>query len=350
MLVLGPTPILPRRMRWLTTIIMAGMAAVALAACGSSSTPGSSSSGARTQDATLVLDFTPNAIHAGIYSAVAHRYDIAEGVRLHVIAPSASTDSIKLLEAGRVNFAILDIHDLAIARERGGDIVGIMAIVERPLAAVIAAPQIQDPRQLVGKTVGITGDPSDTAVLDSIVAGAGADPKKLKTITIGFNAVAALLSGRVAGATAFWNDEGVTIQRQRPGYHVFRVDDYGAPSYPELVLCATGATLRRDPSLAKGVVRALVRGYGVTLTDPKASAADLEARVTGLDPRLVSAELNAVEPSFETRAKRFGVLEEATLRAWARWEVHFGIVSRTPDVQRTFDPQFIDGAGSPAGS
>ena len=141
----------------------------------------------------------------------------------------------------------------------------------------------------------------------------------------------------------------MTIQRQRPGYHIFRVDDYGAPSYPELVLCATGATVRRDPSLARAVVRALVRGYGVTLADPKASAADLEARVTGLDPRLVSAELNAVEPSFETRAGRFGVLEGATLRAWARWEVRFGIVSRMPDVQRAFDPQFIDGAGSPAG-
>lgn len=88
----------------------------------------------------------------------------------------------------------------------------------------------------------------------------------------------------------------------------------------------------------------------MTLTDPKASAANLDARVTGLDPTLVSAELTAVEPSFETPAKRFGVLEGATLRAWARWEVHFGIVSRMPDVQQTFDPQFIDGATSPAGS
>ena len=137
MLSLGPTPILPRRMRRWTTIIMAGMAVFSLAACGSSSTSGSNSSASRTQNASLVLDFTPNAIHAGIYSAIARRYDVAEGVRLHVIAPSASTDSIKLLETGRVNFAILDIHDLAIARERGEDIVGIMAIVERPLAAVI---------------------------------------------------------------------------------------------------------------------------------------------------------------------------------------------------------------------
>src|SRR5437763_15974026 len=134
-------------------------AAIALGGCGAAA------GGPFDRDATLVLDFTPNAIHAGIYSAIARTFDDGEGVHLHVVAPTASTDSIKLLESGRANFAILDIHDLAIARERGKDIVGIMAIVERPLAALIATPAIPNPRELQGKTVGVTGLPSDDAVL-----------------------------------------------------------------------------------------------------------------------------------------------------------------------------------------
>ncbi|HWF72134.1 MAG TPA: ABC transporter substrate-binding protein, partial [Solirubrobacteraceae bacterium] len=211
-------------------------ATLALAGCGSTAPAGSHA----LKTATLILDFTPNAIHTGIYAALARGYDVAAGVRLHVVAPAASTDSIKLLETGRVNFAILDIHDLAIARERGQDIVGIMPIVERPLAAVIAAPAIGNPRQLDGRTVGVTGAPSDYAVLDSIVSGAGGDTRKLHDITIGFNAVPDLLAGRVAAATAFWNDEGVAITHARPGFHVFQVYDYGAPAYPELILCATG--------------------------------------------------------------------------------------------------------------
>src|SRR5205807_51467 len=194
------------------------------------------SSGAALPSASLILDFTPNAVHAGIYSALARGYDRHAGVRLRVVVPSASTDSIKLLEAGRVDFAVLDIHDLAIARARGAQLVGVMAIVERPLAAVLAAPGVRNPRALAGRTAGITGVPSDTAVLDSIVAGAGAKPRNVHTVTIGFNAVADLLAGRVAGATAFWNDEGVTLQHRRRGFHIFRVDAYGAPSYPELVL------------------------------------------------------------------------------------------------------------------
>jgi putative hydroxymethylpyrimidine transport system substrate-binding protein len=320
---------------------LALLAAAALVAGCGSSTPQARSS----RNATLVLDFTPNAIHAGIYTALARGFDKAQGVHLHVVAPSASTDSIKLLETGRANFAILDIHDLAIARERGEDIVGIMAIVQRPLAAVIAAPQIDNPRQLEGKTVGVTGVPSDTAVLHSIVAGAGGNPAKVKTITIGFNAVPDLLSGRVAAATAFWNDEGVTLQRRHPGFHVFRVERYGAPAYPELVLSATRSSLRADPQLAQSVVRALVRGYDATVSDPRASAANLESRVSGLDPQLVSAELTAITPAFRAADGRVGELDPGALKAWAAWEARFGIVRRPPDIASMFDPSFVNSAG-----
>jgi putative hydroxymethylpyrimidine transport system substrate-binding protein len=302
--------------------------------------------GSKLRSASLVLDFTPNAVHAGIYSALAHRFDRAAGVRLHVIVPSASTDSIKLLQAGRVDFAILDIHDLAIARERGTDIVGIMAIVERPLAAVIAAPRIRSPRNLDGRTVGITGVPSDTAVLDSVIAGAGGDPRRVHTVTIGFDAVADLLAGRVAAATAFWNDEGVTLRRQRPGFHVFRVDEYGAPPYPELVLCATTGELRRDPGLARSVVRALGAGYAFTLAHPARSAGDLERLVPGLDPSLVRAELTGLLPAFRAADGQVGALDQATLARWAVWEARFGIVPRPPEVATTFASGLVSPAGA----
>jgi ABC-type nitrate/sulfonate/bicarbonate transport system substrate-binding protein len=315
------------------------LAAWVLVACGS---------GGTTQPrpaASLVLDFTPNAVHAGIYAALAHRYDIQAGVRLHVIAPSASTDSVKLLETGRVDFAILDIHDLAIARERGLPLVGIMAIVERPLAAVITQPRIRNPRQLQGQLAGVTGLPSDTGVLNSVVAGAGGDPARVKRITIGFNAVPALLAGRVAAATAFWNDEGVALQRARPGFHVFRVDSFGAPSYPELVLCATESTLRHRQALARGVVSALTQGYAFTVRHPSAGASELESQVPGLRPSLVSADLKVLRPAFAGPRGVPGRLDVPTLRRWARWEVRFGIVKRPPNISRTFDLALASSAG-----
>jgi putative hydroxymethylpyrimidine transport system substrate-binding protein len=321
----------PVRIRVLS-VFVALLGASGLAGCGS---------GSGLKQASLVLDFTPNAVHAGIYSALARHYDVEAGIRLHVIVPSASTDSVKLLEAGRVDFAILDIHDLAIARERGLPLVGIMAIVKRPLAAVITQPRIHDPRELQGELAGVTGLPSDTGVLNSVVSGAGGNPARVRRITIGFNAVPALLAGRVAAATAFWNDEGVALRRARPGFHIFRVDAYGAPSYPELVLCATRSLLRTQPALASGVVGTLVRGYQFTLRHPGASAAELESQVPGLSPALVRADLAVLRPAFAGPNGGPGELDPHTLGRWARWEARFGIVKRAPDVSQAFDLKLV---------
>jgi ABC-type nitrate/sulfonate/bicarbonate transport system substrate-binding protein len=328
--------------RHLAAVIAAVAVVLVLSACGSSSHGhgGSSAAVRRVQPASLVLDFTPNAVHVGIYTALAHDLDRRNGIALHVEIPGASTDAISELEAGRVNFAILDIHDLALARAKGAPIVGILPIVQRPLAAVIAGPQITSPRQLAGRTVGVTGDPSDLAVLHSIVTGSGGDPARVRTINIGFNAVADLISGRIQAATAFWNDEGVTLERRKPGFHIFRVDDYGAPSYPELVVCATRAGLKADPSRARALVKTLTEGYDEALAHPSAGAHDLESQVSGLDPSLVSAELPGLEKAFTGPEHHFGVFDMALLARWARWEARFGIVKRTPDVRTMFDAAF----------
>jgi ABC-type nitrate/sulfonate/bicarbonate transport system substrate-binding protein len=323
-----------RRITLSGLLVAALSAALALSGCGSGSGQGA-------RQATLVLDFTPNAIHGGIYLALERGYDRAAGFRLHLVSPSASTDAIKLLLTGRSQFAILDIHDLAIARARGENLVGIMAIVQRPLASVIAAPRFVNPRELLGQTVGVTGDPSDLAVLRSVLAGAGARPQAVKTITIGFDAVPDLLAHRVAAATAFWNDEGVTVRHADPGFHVFRVEQYGAPSYPELVLCATGAQLRTEPALARALVHALVRGYDAVLRDPAAGARALETLVPGLSPMLVSEQLAAELPAFLPARGGVGTLDPATLRAWAQWEARFGIVARPPDVSAMFNRSFL---------
>ena len=314
-------------------LALALVAALVLAGCGRGSEDRPN------QTAKLVLDFQPNAVHAGIYLALERAYDDAEGVTLSVAAPSSSTDSVKLLLAGRAQFAILDIHDLALAREKGRDIVGVMAIVQRPLAAVLAQPGIARPRDLEGKKIGVTGVPSDDAVLSSIVRGDGGDPSKVHKVTIGFQAVAALLAHRVDGATAFWNAEGVALQAKRPGIREFKVDDFDAPPYPELVLCVSRETLNEQRSLVAATVRALRRGYQEAIADPESAVQALVDRA-GVKRDVTARELDAVSPAFTEGATRYGELDPKELDAWARWEARFGITKRPPDVAQAFAPGF----------
>jgi putative hydroxymethylpyrimidine transport system substrate-binding protein len=290
------------------------------------------------QDAKLLLDFAPNAVHAGIYLALQRGYDDAEGVHLDVEAPGASSDGIKAVLSGQQDLAIVDLHDLAIARAKGKDVVAVMAIVQTPLAAVLTQPDVTRPRELEGEKVGVTGLPSDDAVLASIVAGDGGDPEQVRKVTIGFNAVQALLSRKVAGATAFWNAEGVALEAKRPGVHVFKVQDFGAPSYPELVLVTSRETLETSAPVVRATVRALRRGYEGAINDPESAVSALTDAEPALKRVLTLKELDAVSPSFTAGAAFYGELNPKTLATWATWEQRFGIVKQKPDVARMFDP------------
>jgi ABC-type nitrate/sulfonate/bicarbonate transport system substrate-binding protein len=317
--------------------------ATILASCAGLTACGGDDSGGRPgRDATLLLDFAPNAIHAGIYSALARGYDEAEGVTLKVQQPSSSSDAVKLLTAGRTDFAVMDIHDLALAREKDAEIVGVMSIAQLPLAAVLAQPDVRRPRDLEGQRVGVTGLPSDDAVLDSIVHGDGGDPDRVERTTIGFNAVAAMLAHKVAGATAFWNVEGLALKAKRPGTREFRVDDYGAPAYPELVLVTRSTTLQDDPDLVRATVDALRRGYAFTLRDPESSASDLVAEVPGADRDAILRQLDVLTPVFTGPTGQPGGLDRAVLERWARWEARFGITKEPPNVASTFITRYAD--------
>jgi putative hydroxymethylpyrimidine transport system substrate-binding protein len=300
-------------------------AAIALAGCGDGG------SGAPTR-VRLALDFTPNAAHAGIFAATQAGRDQARGVRLEIRQPTASTDSLKLLAAGRADLAVLDIHDLGLARERGADLVGVGALVQRPLAAVIAGPEASRPRALEGRRVGVTGLPSDDAVLRSVVEGDGGRFARVERVTIGFSAVPSLVARTVAAATAFWSVEGVALRARGVRTHEFRVDGFGAPRYPELVVVANRRWLTAHRDAVRRTLRALADGTRAALRDPRPVVRAI-ARAGQADERLVRAELAAVRPALSPPLR----LDRRALRGWAAFDTRFKILRRPPDLARAFD-------------
>jgi putative hydroxymethylpyrimidine transport system substrate-binding protein len=213
--------------------------------------------GGELRPAVIGLDFTPNAVHAPIYTAVREGFDLEHGIKLRIRPPGSSPDSLKLLSSGRADLAVLDIHDLGLARERGADVVAVAALVQRPLAAIMAEPGIRRPRDLEGRRVGVSGLPSDPAVVRAVVEGAGGDYNKIRQITIGFAAVPSLIERKIDAVPAFWNAEGVVLRQRGFPIREFRVDEFGAPPYPEVVLFTTRETLEERRPMVEGVVHAV---------------------------------------------------------------------------------------------
>jgi putative hydroxymethylpyrimidine transport system substrate-binding protein len=240
-------------------------------------------------------------------------------------------------KTSRSTFAILDINDLAIARERGLALELVSPIVDRPLAAVIAASEaVSSPRELEGETVGVTGLPSDDAVLDSVVTADGGDPEGVDRVTIGFDSVAALSAGRVAAATAFWNAEGVALRDVGVETQEFRVDDFGAPRYPELVVVTTRELLEDEGGLVASVRSALAAGYRAVAADPEAGVEALVEANPDLDASAMAAQMDALTEA--GAIPRNDEIDPATLRAYSRWAAGHGIVERPPRLEQAPAP------------
>jgi NitT/TauT family transport system substrate-binding protein/putative hydroxymethylpyrimidine transport system substrate-binding protein len=305
------------------------VAAAVVAGCGGDGGPGD---GVR-PTVDLALDFTPNAVHAPIYAAVRRGLDRANGIALRIRQPGEGPDSLKLVASGRVALGVLDIGDLAIARRRGIDIVAVGELVDRPLAALIAQPEIRRPRDLEGKTIGVSGLPSDPAFVRAIMAHDGGDARKAHDVTIGFQAVTALLTRRVAAVPAFWNAEGVALRHRGRAIREFRVDDYGAPPYPEVVLMTARSTLRAHRDRVLGAVRAIAAGVDEVRAHPAVAVRQIAAAAQTDDLGLMRAQLAAVAPLFAPELR----MDRRIIERWADFQVRIGLIDRRPQVDRAFD-------------
>jgi putative hydroxymethylpyrimidine transport system substrate-binding protein len=319
--------------------LAAALAIAVLALCGCGSAGGS------TTRATLILDFTPNAVHAGIYRALAAGYYAQEHIDLRVVAPSATVEPLSLVAAGRAQFGLADGSDVATAIAHGAEDEAVMAIVQRPVGGLIAlaAEGLRSPAQLQGRAVGITGVPSDRAVLDTEVRHAGGDPARVRVVTVGFNGAQALLAGRVAAFTGFVPDDGVGLQVQGHPIVPFWLDREGGPPYPGLVAFTSRRLARTDPALVRDFVAATVQGYEDTLRDPARSLAELEAANPTLPRTLAAASLRAYLPLFTAPEVPVGMLQPAHVEAMSRWMVAHGLLAAPVPFARYGTNAFLPG-------
>jgi putative hydroxymethylpyrimidine transport system substrate-binding protein len=332
--------------RCLALLGVAVLAVAVLAGCGERSEP---TAGPRTERLRLLLDYLPNADHAGVYAAQARGDFRRAGLEVDVQTPADPSAPLKLLAAGRVDLAISYEPELLLARDAGAKLVAVGALVQEPLTSIMSIGRhgIRTPAGLRGKTVGTAGIPYQSAYLKAILERAGVDAGSVKEVNVGFNLVPAMLSHKVdATLGAFWNYEGVQLRLARKDPQIIRMDRAGVPTYDELVIVAREADLGRGGARVRRFLRALGQGHVALRRDPQAGVRPLLAANPDLDPRLQLESVKATLPAFFPPAgKPFGWMDRGAWARYGRWMYDQGLLKRPPAITRALTEEFLPGEG-----
>jgi putative hydroxymethylpyrimidine transport system substrate-binding protein len=270
----------------------------------------------------LMLDFLPNADHAGIYAAQANGRFKDVGLDVKIRTPSDPAAPLRQVAAGRADIAISYEPEVLRARDQGLKVVSVSALVQHPLTSIIALPAagIKRPADLRGKRVGTAGIDYQKAFLQTILEHARVPPQSVKTRNVGFNLNQALLTKKVdATLGGFLNYEAVELRQKKKDPVVLPVDQLGVPDYDELVFVTSESEAKENGDAIRSFLGAVARG---TRDLRKAPVAALLHANPDLDPKLQRASVKILldQGFFEPPAgKPFGYQQPAKWRAFAKF-------------------------------
>jgi putative hydroxymethylpyrimidine transport system substrate-binding protein len=313
------------------------------AACGSTAASSGGSGGggggpaAAPANLALELDWVPNPDHVALYYAQNKGYFGQQHLTVNFKTPSNAADPIKLVGLNKVDLAVSYESEMFYGQQENLPVTAVATIVPVPLNSLIVTPKdhVTSLSQMKGKKVGITGIPSDGAIYQSMVKTAGLTPAQVPTVTVGFNLVPSLLSGKVDSIIGgYRNVEAIQIEQemnQKPT--VFPASELGVPSYAELVLVANRNRLASDKAYASAVKRfvaALVQGTNAARKDPSGATTIMEQvsqyKVQFLQRSVpYTLTLLAPPPGMKT-----GCINEASWQSFGNWMKTNKLIHITP--------------------
>jgi putative hydroxymethylpyrimidine transport system substrate-binding protein len=336
------------RRRWLAVALGA---AVSLAGCGEIQNVVHPTAGAF-RPLTLMLDWSPNADHVGIYQAQAEGDFDRAALNVHIQYNTADPSApLRLLEAGKVQVAITYEPEVMLARDRHIPVVAVGALIQRPLTSIVSlgSRHIHSPAMLRGKTVGVAGIPYQNAFLRTILGHSGVPQRSVTSVNVGENLVPAMLSGRVdATLGAYWNYEAIQLELLRKHPNVIHVERAGVPNYDELVFAVMENEIVNHPDLIRAFVQAVARGYESARANPAHAVSNLLSAnpAAGLSRRLQIASVRATMPYwFPADGKPWGWQDAAQWNAFGQWMLNEHLISDPNAVTDASTNELLAGQG-----
>ncbi len=280
---------------------------------------------------TVLLDWFVNPDHAPLYVALEKGFFAARGLEVELIAPSNPNDPPKLVAAGKADIAVSYQHQHQMQIDQGLPLVRIATLIATPLNSLVVLEDsnIKTIADLKGKTIGYSVGGFETALLKVMLEKEGLKLEDVKLVNVNFSLSPSLFTGQtdaVIGAFRNFELNQMAIEK-RPG-RAFYVEEYGVPSYDELILVA-GSKAVANPKLRK-FVDAIEEGVQYLINHPDESwKLFVSHGRENLDDELNRRAWKDTLPRF---ALRPGALDKNRYNRFARFLQQEKIVTKVPPL------------------
>ncbi len=275
---------------------------------------------------TIVLDWTPNTNHTGIFVAQANGYFEEAGLNVEVVQPPEG-GAEALVASGKAQFGVSFQDSLAPAfiGDNSIPVTAVAAVIQHNTSGIISrkGEGMDTPKGLEGKKYATWDlDVEKETIRDVMKAdGGNFDLVELIPSTV-TDEVSALKSGSVDAIWIFYAWAGIACQTAclETDYFEFAdinpVFDYYTP-----VIIGNNAWLDENPETAKAFIAALSKGYTYAVENPKAAADILMEAAPELksNSELVYASQEYLASEYIADASKWGEFDADRWAAFYNW-------------------------------
>lgn len=295
------------------------------------------------QEVTMVLDWTPNTNHTGLYVAQEKGYFEEQGLDVEIILPGEAGAN-QLVASNQAEFGIGAQESLTEARVQGIPIVSIAALIQHNTSG-FASPKdkgIESPADYEGKTYGGWGAPVEKAVLGSIMEKEAADVEKVDIVNIGNSDFFTAVERDIDFAWIYYGWTGIEAELRGDELNMQYLTDYSDKlDYYTPILMTNENMIAEDPETVRAFTKAVSQGFEFAIDEPEQAAEILIEAVPDLDPELVKASQEWLSPKYQDGAAQFGEQQEQVWADYAAWMFDNGLLDEELDVEQAYTNEFL---------
>jgi len=282
----------------------------------------------------VLLDWTPNTNHTGLYVALEKGWFADEGLRVTITQPPED-NALILLASGKAEFAISfqEWMGEAIAKERDAlPITAIAGIINQNTSGIMSLREtgIQRPRDLAGKRFASWDMPIVTAIMRHITEKDGGDFNSVRMIpNFATDAISALQTDVDAVWVYYAFDcipaiiRGIEINYIDLGAFDSLLDFYT----PVLVTNTNWASANSET--VKRFMNAVSRGYYFAIENPREAAEILLKYAPELDREVVIRGQEYLQTRYKGESQnRWGEIDPYRWGNFYRWMYEQGLLER----------------------